>query len=113
MRYITTEELITATRNVWDKDILICQHPEKYSFSDYKRDNCVCAIGSILTKEDIDFLESTPCDSVDFLAEEGIVSFEDPEFATEVMQKHDKIVEAKEGPEKIEAVLQFKKLIQR
>ena len=113
MRYITTEELITATRNAWDKEILICQHPSKFSFSDYKRDSCVCAIGSILTKEDIDFLEGMPCDSIDYLAEEGVVSFEDPEFAAELMKKHDAVVEAKEGPEKIKTVSQFKELIQR
>lgn len=113
MRYITTEELLTANGNAWDKKILICQHPDKFSFSDYNRDNYVCAIGSVLTKEDFDFLEDMPSDSVDFLAEAGVVLFEDPEFATELMKKHDAIVASKKGSDKDEALLLFKKLIKK
>ncbi len=113
MNYVTTETLIEAVRNAWDKNILICQHADRFSFSDYMREDCFCAIGTVLNKDDFQTLEDYPCDSVDFLAEESIVTFENPEFADMLMRSHDAVVDAKKGAYKDEALSEFRKIIQK
>jgi hypothetical protein len=91
MRTITNEELKAAVRQAKKEKRLARMYGRRYKLQDtLENGKCVvCAIGAALTEEELRQAKEACASTIFKLSLKGVVQFEDPDFAADLIEAHD------------------------